>query len=445
MQLAYGDESSCVASQPILDSRGDVSIMNTTTIWTTFLAGSCTLFIWSPVSGDDQRPLMQASRALVVERGQSGIQLSDPAFDVYATAAAIGQAYASGDPALLSDVALQLAEGERVLFRPRRGITAAQMLKLAVNAATIKQDKESLARLAAFAALRQDNELAAQVTAAQKLAAVSRDTSNPLRVPIEAVDPEVYELIRYSVQKIDHARLTGDSRCLIALEEDIDTCIPDPFRADIKKLIADTRVALPDATDSNEELIRGLETFRAAHDADPAQQMLAGTSRQGAGSWWRLLEWWNQSRGEWFIDTNVYFAVTQPEFVWKREQTRFLNREKQLQGCRYQTRVTTVYSPVMSDRRYLRANCPPRPTATTGTTGGSSGSTKTTATMPARRGAHIDSAGKVFYNGKYIGKATKVTYQGRACWMFDGGLAAIYRFVNENKTHEKNLLMFPPS
>jgi len=403
---------------------------------------------WSQVHGEDVSSVMQNSRALAAERHQAGVDVSDPAFDVYVLPEAIGEAYASSDAEQLSDVAFQLAEGERVLLRNRRGITADQAFKLAVQAAGNRGDKPALDRLSKAAKQRDDQELATHIAAAQTLAATSHDTTPRLMFPIDKVDAAETARIRYCLRAISQARLTGDSRRLTALEQDIETCLCEPYRAGIKRMIAEARATNSVSSESDEQLISNLETFQAISASRDALSRLAMPSRQGPGTWWWLVEWWNPSRGAWFIDTKVRLTIhNSPRDVGEANRAR--NRERQLQGCGYETRITTVYSELIPDRRWMRANCPPKPVGAIGTTNDSANIGKTTkppssaSVGNARRGAHIDDAGKVFYNGKYIGKATKTTYQGRACWMFDGGLAAIYRFVNESKTHEKNLLTLP--
>jgi len=151
---------------------------------------------------------MQASRGLAAEREAAEIDAPDPAFDVHVSPATIGRACASFDAALLTDVALQLAEGERVLLRTRTGITAAQALKLAAKAAGTQHDNTSLERLAKFATLRNDTNLATQVAAAQKLAGTIRGTTVRLRVPIEEIDVDEYTRIRYCVQRMKRSPRT---------------------------------------------------------------------------------------------------------------------------------------------------------------------------------------------------------------------------------------------
>ena len=105
-------------------------------------------------------PVLDSSRVLAAERQNATTDISDPAFDVYVNPATIGRAYAGIDAVLLTDVALQLAEGERILLRSRNGITATQGLQLALMAASSKQDTTSLERLSRFAGLNNDQNLA---------------------------------------------------------------------------------------------------------------------------------------------------------------------------------------------------------------------------------------------------------------------------------------------
>lgn len=213
-------------------------------------------------------PEMEATRVLAIERMDSVPDIDDPAFDVYVSATTIGRAYGSVDSALLTDVALQLAEGERVLQRPRKAISVHQALKLAITAASQHNDQASLARLAKFATLRQDNDLEAQVAAAQKLAGVSRDNTTEMMINVQDVDVADYERLRTCLSVIDLARLTGDARALAALESDLENAVPEAFHETMRKRIAETRVSLPEPEDGNEQLVAALERLKAASRCD---------------------------------------------------------------------------------------------------------------------------------------------------------------------------------
>ena len=209
------------------------------------------------------RLLGPASRSLVVERVTATPDIMDPAFDVYARPELIGMAYAHGDSVLLTDVALQLAEGERVLLRSRKAITVAQAMNLAINAASQRQDTASLHRIAKFADLQRDKELAGKVAAAIKLAAVSRDTTFRMMVSVEEVEIEDYAKLREYNDQIERARLTGDTRGLEALDLDIEGCIPNPFHKHFRKMIGDARAAIPAEHKVDDQLVGTLSKLAA--------------------------------------------------------------------------------------------------------------------------------------------------------------------------------------
>jgi len=213
-----------------------------------------------------------AYQRLMQERMQSASRgaapLSDRAFDVYVSPQLIGRAYISSDSALLTDVALQLAEGERVLLRSRSGLTAAQASQLAIKAASDKQDKASLERLSRHAERQGDKDLASRIATAKKLTALSRDTTWRMMIPIEEVEIDDVQRIRYCVQKIDQAKLTSDSRCLKALEDDVKGCIPDRFQESLQKMIAEARATMPEKEEINEDLVTFLSRLAASSRPD---------------------------------------------------------------------------------------------------------------------------------------------------------------------------------
>lgn len=203
--------------------------------------------------------LGQASRALEAERSAAAPEVLDSAFDVYAKPTLLAMAYESSDSTLLTDVALQLAEGERVLLRSRKALSAEQVMDLALRSATQQQDSESLNRIAKFAEATVNKELAAKVAAARKLAAVSRDTaSNTMMVPVEDVDVNEFVRLRQYYQHIERARLLGDARGLQALNLDLEGCIPRPYQKQMKKRIDDAIQDVPADQKTDDKLLGAL-------------------------------------------------------------------------------------------------------------------------------------------------------------------------------------------
>src|SRR5262249_59130687 len=96
-------------------------------------------------------------------------EFRDPAFDRYVDLTLLQEALASRDSAQVADVALQLAEGERILLRPHKAVKADKLLALAVRLAAKMQDRATLDRLAKMATARGDKGLATQIEAARNV------------------------------------------------------------------------------------------------------------------------------------------------------------------------------------------------------------------------------------------------------------------------------------
>src|SRR5262249_52298857 len=122
--------------------------------------------------------------------------LSDPGFDRYVDLRLVGDAWRQMDPALLTDVALQLAEGERALKRPHRSLPCAKLLETAARLAADKNDKPSLERLAKAASLYANQALAGQVAASLKLASEARAVDPAAVVSVETTTPETFARYR---------------------------------------------------------------------------------------------------------------------------------------------------------------------------------------------------------------------------------------------------------
>lgn len=87
-------------------------------------------------------------------------------------------------------------------------------------------------------------------------------------IPIEEVDVDEFQRIRYCVQKIDQAKLTSDSRCLKALEDDAKGCIPERFQESLSKMIASARSTMPEKEEIDEDLVIFLSRLTASSRPD---------------------------------------------------------------------------------------------------------------------------------------------------------------------------------
>ena len=68
--------------------------------------------------------------------------LADPAFDRYVDLSLLGTAWDLGDASLMTDVALQHTEGQRVLMRPHRAIVPEKLLEVAARLAIEKRSAD---------------------------------------------------------------------------------------------------------------------------------------------------------------------------------------------------------------------------------------------------------------------------------------------------------------
>ena len=161
---------------------------------------------------------------------------ADDAFEQYASLNRLVAAWREMDPALMTDAALQFADGERILLRSHKSIKASQVFDLADRLATENRDKESLSRIAKALERSGDKERLQLVNLALKTAGAAR-----------AVDPILNEgnaearLAIQAVQgEIQSARVAGSKPQLKALEKSlVDLPISDKQRAAVKRAVAE--------------------------------------------------------------------------------------------------------------------------------------------------------------------------------------------------------------
>ncbi len=147
----------------------------------------------------------------------------DPAFAKYVDIDLLIDAWSDLDPALMTDVALQLAEGERVLLRPHKAGSAADLLALAARLAGKNNDQATLARIGKAAELLASEEVADQVASAAKLAGASRADEPALSVSVAAANVDDIAFYSGAVQGIRAAELVGDVEAITDIQENVDS------------------------------------------------------------------------------------------------------------------------------------------------------------------------------------------------------------------------------
>lgn len=193
--------------------------------------------------------------------------VQDQAFEHYTNIRLIGSAIHDRNASLMTDIALQLAEGERLLGRTHSsGITAAGLLQQAARLAFINQDQPTLARLTLAASQPDSTALAAQLQDLNKLNAASRDTESAPAVAIDDLDVESIVLLQALMNGINDADLLGDGHLLNIIQSELDSAagLTKAQKAAVTKRILQVREDLPAESNPHSE----------------AMARLYGTSRQ---------------------------------------------------------------------------------------------------------------------------------------------------------------------
>jgi len=195
--------------------------------------------------------------------------VEDAAFARFVDLALVRKAVVTRDAALLCDVALQLAEGERVLLRPHAGLPSGRLFRLALQAATEKRDLKTLDRVGEAAKARKMDDLAKLLPAARMLAGKARRLDTGLMVSADSMSVEALlayraylEQLNVAVSLNDRTRLEGMEASLSRLEG-----LSDSQRASIKQRIGDAKASLGDKSDK-------------ADEGDELLRKLAGSSRR---------------------------------------------------------------------------------------------------------------------------------------------------------------------
>lgn len=181
--------------------------------------------------------------------------LNDPAFARYVDLNLLGQAWDSLDPALLTDCALQLAEGERILLRSHKAISSQQVLELATKIAAEKNDKAALDRLTSVAAATKNTAVGEQIAAAKKLAGVSRKVEAAPTVPATDTDPDQLALYQEAINGAKAAVTASDAsyfdnlEAALADKECILVRLSETQRKYLTKMIGDSRPLLSKTAD----------------------------------------------------------------------------------------------------------------------------------------------------------------------------------------------------
>ncbi len=194
-------------------------------------------------------------------------ELSDPGFDKYVDYKLLTEASLSLNADALTDVALQLREGERVLLRSHKSLKPAALADAALKVAVDRGDAAAIDRLAKVAEAWKDEELAARVKLSKQLAAKPRAIAALPPVPeSQEHDEDVVQSHLFMV-RLDQARALGDAAGLKALQAEMK---PLPKKAGSLMAFVDQQIA---------EAVASVETDAAGQETASLLRKLSATSR----------------------------------------------------------------------------------------------------------------------------------------------------------------------
>jgi hypothetical protein len=191
---------------------------------------------------------------LLLSTAASGFaQEPDPAFARYVDLDLLASAWEQKDPELLTDLGLQLLEGERVLLRSHKAISADQVFAMAVKVAGEKRDVADLKRLAATFEKTKKTELADEAAQALRLASEKRGVDPALTVQIDQVSPAVFLAMQALLDELNAAKASGNRSALDAVMKRAAEAkvLSEAQRRSLVKMAAEARDSLPEKEDVN--------------------------------------------------------------------------------------------------------------------------------------------------------------------------------------------------
>jgi hypothetical protein len=267
-----------------------------------------------------------ADQANVSQAAAKAFDATDVAFDRYVDLALVAHAWDTLNSELLADATLQMLEGERVLRRPNRVISADQLLQASIKVAIDNHDATSLDRLAQAASESGRAKVAEQIAQAEKLMAASRGDKNVSVASVDETSADQFDMQQSVVLEIRRAKLSGNADTLNAIEKDLAsaTALTEPQRKDLSRRILDAKASIAAGDTSSDATQNPLDKLSGA-----SRQWfgpMGGFPPQGVG----FPPYYPQHTTTWFRNpydpganiaipgTNRYYSYYNPGQGWVR-------------------------------------------------------------------------------------------------------------------------------
>jgi len=206
----------------------------------------------------------------------------DLSFAPYFDSQLLNSAVESLDASLLTDAALKLSEGERVLLRPRRGISSKQLFRLAANVAAANRDKDSMQRIQRAVGALDDKDLKDYLGNLLVLASQSRASDPLMQVFSKEAEGETDAALKDLLHEIEVARLTGDTARLDALSGKLgELTLPQADKDQLTKILQKAREEMKSAGAVDPAILEALSSgARASYTLATVQGALNGLAKQ---------------------------------------------------------------------------------------------------------------------------------------------------------------------
>ncbi|WP_406694615.1 hypothetical protein V5E97_26470 [Singulisphaera sp. Ch08] len=187
-------------------------------------------------------------------------EFQDPAFSRFVDLTLLRQAIERNDASQAADIALQLADGERVLLRENKILSAALALRLAASIAVDTNDRATLQRLVKAAKSVGDEALASQVETVAKLGMATRDEGQDLKLSLRTTTPDQLAFLQSVLRQADVSRRSSDLEVLGKLELFVKglTDLPEEQKTFLTSRIAKAKQEVPESSDKLGQALRKL-------------------------------------------------------------------------------------------------------------------------------------------------------------------------------------------
>lgn len=189
-------------------------------------------------------------------RGPAEVYYSsiDPSFSKFVNLTSLALSLEKPDASVLTDVALGLAEGERILVRNHRsGISSDELIGKAVRLASRNDDKATLDRIIKASALKNKPQWAKLVSENKEFGGVSRDG---LTVAMGKIDIQAVTLVEAVRHACNVAEITGQKEKLDALKKEVAASGVDAkVKSYLEELIENCIKSLPEKTSETSILL----------------------------------------------------------------------------------------------------------------------------------------------------------------------------------------------